>query len=528
MYVLYVVSCQRDDLTHTLSLSIWVPSFNLVPVYLLESGSPLVHPRVHERLVVFKALHEKRLIRELCAFAFCTIVMADDSEPKLPLATLFRGISADGVLSAEEKGRLKDLVVSGQADEARAQLADAHAKAGIDKDMLPPPATLLQRQVSDDASRSLARRHMQEQHLPYEKMGKVNPSPSSSLGSPLDTKPVAATALTTSAAHDLWVVTEKIHGANMCFVCDGHTVSTASRKRILPQSEDFFGSNSTGLVGRHLPTVLALVAEVRKYVPADVVWVYGELFGGGYPGLVAEPSSVMVQGGLFYSNRLHFVAFDVAWAKRSDTNVRHYLPFKFAMTLCRAAGILESQILMEGTQEECMNYNPHFDTLVPPRFGLPRIPKGAESNPSEGIVVRPANIEEIVSHDDERGQRQLVKIKAQNFQEKTNGAKGNSLKRQKKKTLLDQLWLEARKRTNGRRVESAVSKAGPILLKSSTKEQQAAVRAQIEALVKEDLVEELSSMGLEKLSLAEAKELWGRVKTALQPIIASRAEREKD
>jgi hypothetical protein len=35
-------------------------------------------------------------------------------------------------------------------------------------------------------------------------------------------------------------------------------------------------------------------------------------------------------------------------------------------------------------------------------------------------------------------------------------------------------------------------------------------------------------MGLEKLSLAEAKELWGRVKTALQPIIASRAEREKD
>ena len=36
-----------------------------------------------------------------------------------------------------------------------------------------------------------------------------------------------------------WIVTEKIHGANFCFICDGNTIRCAKRKAIL-QSEDRF------------------------------------------------------------------------------------------------------------------------------------------------------------------------------------------------------------------------------------------------------------------------------------------------
>lgn len=39
----------------------------------------------------------------------------------------------------------------------------------------------------------------------------------------------------------LWVVTEKVHGANICFLCDGTEVKAAKRSEILASDDDFFG-----------------------------------------------------------------------------------------------------------------------------------------------------------------------------------------------------------------------------------------------------------------------------------------------
>ena len=188
-----------------------------------------------------------------------------------------------------------------------------------------------------------------------------------------------------------------------------------------------------------------------------------------------------------------------------------------------------------------MDYSPDFNTTIPKRLGLPTLPKGAGSNPSEGVVVRPAAIEEILRLESgtvmrTRGSRKMYKIKAETFAEIAYGKKkehamsvqkGGGGKRSaphSKLSLVEQLWAEAARRINAARVDSAVSKTGPILSKASPEEQREKMQ-EIRALVYEDLVEELAVMGLGMLDSASYHKFWGRVKRKLDPIIVDRASR---
>ena len=135
-----------------------------------------------------------------------------------------------------------------------------------------------------------------------------------------------------SSSKDDWVATEKVHGANFAFVSDGQRVLCANRKTMLDaDGQDFMGCFRTGLVKRHEPLVLDLVRRLRaklhsetqpqkqqqqhrqqatatsaafkqrRQPRADVVWVFGELFGGGFPGHTPPEGTVIVQHGIFYS-----------------------------------------------------------------------------------------------------------------------------------------------------------------------------------------------------------------------------------
>ena len=77
-------------------------------------------------------------------------------------------------------------------------------------------------------------------------------------------------------------MTEKIHGANFCFLTDGRIVRVASRRRVLSRDDGFFGCFQTQLVASHRERVLQLFAAVKARHPeAAAVWLFGELFGGG-------------------------------------------------------------------------------------------------------------------------------------------------------------------------------------------------------------------------------------------------------
>ena len=70
-----------------------------------------------------------------------------------------------------------------------------------------------------------------------------------------------------------WVVTEKIHGANLCLVCDGKRVRVAKRRDFIAPDEAFFGFREAV---RALNTpVLDVFRKVSASHPdATLVWVY--------------------------------------------------------------------------------------------------------------------------------------------------------------------------------------------------------------------------------------------------------------
>ena len=182
-----------------------------------------------------------------------------------------------------------------------------------------------------------------------------------------------------------WIVTEKIHGANFCFVTDGERVRCAKRKAFLAEDEDFFGHRA--LLERLGGAITGVFARARA---ADdrvtLAYVYGELFGGGYPHPdVAPVAGVMpVQTGVWYAPGIEFCAFDVAVLREGG---RVYLDQDVARQVCEDAGVRFARPLFRGSYEDAYAFPLGFETTIPAQLGLPSL--GA-SNRAEGVVLKPA------------------------------------------------------------------------------------------------------------------------------------------
>eukprot|EP00938_MAST-03A_sp_MAST-3A-sp1_P007197 g7197.t1 len=400
----------------------------------------------------------------------------------------------------------------------------------------------------EKAQRRFARRgkklmkiSLDEGHFPYEKM-------STTFGSHLEAK-------------DMYVVTEKVHGANFCFVTDGRKIEVASRKRILnPFERDFFGCFESGLVKRHESLVIDTFHRVREMHGKDVrvVWVFGELFGGGYPGKKSDQT--LVQSGIFYTPTLEFIAFDICYS--SDTNMRTYLSYDEAYSLWeKELGGMFVQALMRGDFETCMKHPVEFDTTIPKRFGLPAVPSMLEKNRAEGVVVRVANVAETLDIEMDttkklRGRRKMMKRKYSGFAEIAYGERSKMLKSyvtssssssirsnrrrdiKKTKPSTQLVWYEIFARLTTARVDSAISKTGskPCISKTPARNTtHARMRKRLHAnrvkqwmdeifaLVVEDLEEELSAE-FKSLSLTERNRLLSDARDVVKGTLKEREE----
>ncbi len=210
-----------------------------------------------------------------------------------------------------------------------------------------------------------------------------------------------------------WAVTEKIHGANFCFVVESgrihgqpplmQALRGANRRHLLGDDEPFFGWQT---VRETLADSLKSIAA--RLPDAEAVCVYGELFGGGYPhGDIAPVSGTQpVQTSVWYAPEIRFAAFDVAV---TEGGTRRYLDFEQAQRILLAAGVPCVAPLFTGSFERATDFSPRFDSTIPKSLGLPALPTG--TNLAEGIVVRP--MREIAG----LAARPLLKIKIAEFAE---------------------------------------------------------------------------------------------------------------
>lgn len=255
----------------------------------------------------------------------------------------------------------------------------------------------------------------------------------------------------------VWVVTEKIHGANFCLVTDGRTVRCANRRHFLAPDEPFFGYQR--LLARLEQPVRAAWALARREWPGlERLAVYGELFGGVYPHPDVPPDPLVqpVQTGVCYAPSVEFCAFDMA---AEQAAARTYLDYDQTLALCHAAGIMAAEPLLRGGYSAALAYPVGFSTTIPARLGLPPL---AEPNLAEGVVIKPLR---ALTLDGARGPlRPVLKKKIAQFAEDRRYSAAQKWEAARPDPGTEELarleWLAYNLITENR-LHSAVSKIGP-------------------------------------------------------------------
>ena len=241
----------------------------------------------------------------------------------------------------------------------------------------------------------------------------------------------------------LWMATEKLHGANFSFWCDGTEVKVASRTQFVDGT--FY--NCQAVINKYSDSVMSLFKLLNGEHKQLVI--YGELFGGN------------IQKEVEYGEK-DFRAFDLTLDGVVQTKLNQ-------RAWCEGVGILSAPFIHSGTFVECLALSNTFkSTLTPEGY--------EEDNTSEGLVIEPVEPTWF-----NNGSRIYFKNKTEGFSEK---------KRKPKEHIVFELSDEESELMNElltynttQRVSNVISKIGQVTNKDFGK---------ILGLTTQDLLEEFT------------------------------------
>lgn len=241
----------------------------------------------------------------------------------------------------------------------------------------------------------------------------------------------------------LWMATEKLHGANFSFWCDGTEVKVASRTQYVDGT--FY--NCQAVINKYSQGVLETFRTF--YTEGDTLVIYGELFGGN------------VQKEVEYGEK-DFKGFDVTVNGNPLDKVK-------AFNLIRWAGISTVPVIGTGTFAECLALSNTFkSTLTPEGY--------EEENTSEGLVIEP-----IEPNWFNNGSRIYFKNKTEGFSEKKRKPKEHVVFELSDEE--SELMSELLTYNTTQRVSNVISKIGQVTNKDFGK---------ILGLTTQDLLEEFT------------------------------------
>ncbi|CAF1930146.1 unnamed protein product [Rotaria magnacalcarata] len=259
----------------------------------------------------------------------------------------------------------------------------------------------------------------------------------------------------------LWCVTEKVHGANFCFLCDnnGQRVRCGKRTSLLSDTDDFFGYKRR-LLNEIIPKIQQLYTFVKnKFTNLDKLYVFGELFGGSYPhsDVTKVPNVNAIQTGIWYCPDVEFYAFDLAIA--IDNEKQTYLDYEFAIIAFQHTNLFYAEPLFIGKYEEALDFKLGFNSVIPNRLGLPPL---NEENKAEGIVIKPMH-EIMIKTNKGSVARAIVKKKIEEFSEdKYSQAQKQEFKSDEGFSNVDLLRFEIDALITDNRLNNALSKIGHV------------------------------------------------------------------
>ena len=253
-----------------------------------------------------------------------------------------------------------------------------------------------------------------------------------------------------------FVVQEKVHGANICFITDGKQIQSAKRTELIFDEEDFY--NSKSVQKKYEPNIIELFKRItNKFDNVNQVTIFGELFGGAYPHQDVDKveKTTLVQKGIYYSPDNDFYAFDIL------INTDQYLDTDTVSLLFEAVGFLHAKTLFKGSLDDCLQYPNDFQSQISKLLGLPDLIQ----NTCEGVVIRP-----IKPCFFRNGARVLIKNKNEQWNENNNYIDKEILKSilRKEDALSDDAQMlceEIAKYITENRLNNVVSKIGTITQK---------------------------------------------------------------
>ena len=210
-----------------------------------------------------------------------------------------------------------------------------------------------------------------------------------------------------------WVAMEKIHGANFSFITlsrneqviskasisditNGVDIICAKRSGKIGENENFY--NSSFIRDKYKSDIVEVHNRIKLDNPDTTsVQIYGELFGGYYPGFPQKQKPI--QKGVYYNHEIDFLVFDIRMntclkiptyepksdGKSNECYYAYYLAQDEVDLYLKDLPLLRGiPVKARGHFETIITMSPVFMSGIPDLYGLPPIDK----NMAEGWVFK--------------------------------------------------------------------------------------------------------------------------------------------
>lgn len=247
---------------------------------------------------------------------------------------------------------------------------------------------------------------------------------------------------------EVFIVQEKVHGANFSFFTDGKEIKIAKRTAFIDKDERFY--NAHQILEQYRKKVINLFQKVKTIYPdLETVVIYGELFGGSYKHKEVEPvkDAIKVQAGIEYAPYNDFYAFDI------KLNGVTYLDTDIVNSIFEETGFFYAKTLFEGTLEEALTFPNVFNSKIPAWLGLPEM-----NNMCEGTIIKTLKTRYFGN-----GARVILKNKNEKWIEKSKMVKKERKATQKQihfSGTAQNIWAEIQQYATANRLNNVVSKIG--------------------------------------------------------------------
>lgn len=304
---------------------------------------------------------------------------------------------------------------------------------------------------------------------------------------------------------EVFIVQEKVHGANFSFYTDGREIKIAKRTAFIEKKDKFF--NAHQVLEAYKEKVIKVFGKVKTLYPeVETVVIYGELFGGGYKHKAVEPvkDAVKVQKGIEYAPHNEFYAFDI------KLNGTTYLDTEVINRIFEETGFFYAKTLFQGTLQEALDFPNAFDSRIPAWLGFPEM----EDNRCEGTIIKTLKTCYFGN-----GSRVILKNKNEKWIEKSK------VVRKKEKTVQKQIrfgedaqriWEELEQYATFNRLNNVISKIG---------EFQPKMIGQVIGLFAQDILEDFGKDFPEAFDSIE-KEEQKRINKKLNTVVIDKVKAE--